>query len=55
MVGNEMRTLIHDEAAEHVLEQEARKHTDSMRADGRRNVLNGVTTLEEVLRVTREE
>ncbi|MDT0636205.1 type II secretion system ATPase GspE [Spectribacter hydrogenoxidans] len=55
VVGNEMRTLIHDEAAEHVLEQEARKYTQSMRADGRRNVLSGVTTLEEVLRVTREE
>jgi general secretion pathway protein E len=55
IVDDSMRTLIHDQAAEHVLERHARKQTASIRADGRRNVLAGVTTLEEVLRVTREE
>ena len=55
VIDDRMRTLIHDQAAEHVLEAHARTQTPSMRADGRRNVLAGVTTLEEVLRVTREE
>ena len=31
------------------------KTSPSIRADGRRQVLNGTTTLEEVLRVTRED
>ncbi len=55
VVDDKMRTMIHDQTAEHVLEKEARKRTPSIRADGIDNVLKGVTTLEEVLRVTREE
>lgn len=55
VVDDKMRTMIHDQSAEHELEKEARHHTSSIRADGIRNVLEGVTTLEEVLRVTREE
>lgn len=55
VVDDKMRTMIHDQSAEHELEKEARKRTASIRADGVDNVLKGNTTLEEVLRVTREE
>ena len=54
VVDDEMRNLIHEKAAEHTLEAHARQTTPSIRADGRANVLAGNTTLEEVLRVTRE-
>ncbi|HEX6998480.1 MAG TPA: type II secretion system ATPase GspE [Gammaproteobacteria bacterium] len=54
-VDNTMRTMIHDGAGEHELEQYARRHTPSIRDDGIRKVLAGVTTLEEVLRVTRSD
>ena len=52
-IDNEMRTMIHDGAGEHELERYARTKTQSIRDDGLRQVLDGVTTLEEVLRVTR--
>ena len=55
LVDDAMRTLIHDGASEQALEQHARKRTASIRADGKRRVLAGDTTLEEVLRVTRED
>ena len=55
VVDDKMRTMIHDQSAEHELDKEARKRTPSIRADGINNVLKGATTLEEVLRVTREE
>jgi general secretion pathway protein E len=47
--------MIHDGVGEHELERHARKASPSIRADGRRQVLLGRTTLEEVLRVTRED
>ena len=49
-----MKTLIHDGASERELELEARSNSKSIRADGRRQVLAGITSLEEVLRVTQE-
>ena len=55
IVTEEMRTLIHDGAGEQDLERLARTHTPSIRDDGRRKILGGVTALEEVLRVTRED
>jgi general secretion pathway protein E len=55
MVDDGMRQLIHDGAGEHELEQHARKTTTGIREDGRRRILAGETTLEEVLRVTRED
>jgi general secretion pathway protein E len=55
VVDDQMRTMIHDGAPEHELERYARTMTPSIRDDGRANVLAGVTTLEEVLRVTRED
>jgi general secretion pathway protein E len=54
-VDNTMRTMIHDGAGEHELERYARKLTPSIREDGIRKVLAGITTLEEVLRVTRSD
>jgi len=55
VVDDEMRNLIHEQASEQAIEAHARKTTPSIRADGRTNVLAGNTTLEEVLRVTRED
>jgi len=55
VVDDQMRTMIHDGAAEHELERYARTITPSIRDDGRAKVLHGDTTLEEVLRVTRED
>ena len=54
-VDDEMRTMIHDGVSEQDLERHARTMGPSIRADGRRRVLEGSTTLEELLRVTRED
>ena len=50
-----LRTMIHNGAAEQEMNRHARSLGPSIRDDGRRKVLEGSTTLEEVLRVTREE
>jgi general secretion pathway protein E len=55
LVDDTMRTMIHDGASEHELERYARTMTPSIRDDGRAKVLAGITTIEEVLRVTRED
>ena len=54
-VDHEMRTLIHRHVGEHELEAHARRSTPSIRDDGLRIVRLGRTTVEEVLRVTRED
>jgi general secretion pathway protein E len=54
-IDSKMRTMIHDGAGEHELERHARTHGPSIREDGIRKVLDGTTTLEEVLRVTRSD
>ncbi len=54
-VNDAMRSMIHDGVSEQELERHARSISPSIRADGRRRVLAGTTTLEEVLRVTRED
>ena len=54
-VDDAMRTMIHDGVSEQDLERHARTMGPSIRADGRRRVLEGTTTLEELLRVTRED
>ncbi|WP_346839988.1 type II secretion system ATPase GspE [Microbulbifer sp. SAOS-129_SWC] len=53
-VNETMRQLIHDRASESRLVAEARKVAPSIRTDGVAKVLAGVTSLEEVLRVTQE-
>jgi general secretion pathway protein E len=54
-IDDAMRTMIHDGAGEHELERHARTQSASIREDGRRRILAGTTSLEEVLRVTRED
>ncbi|MBM4192103.1 MAG: type II secretion system protein GspE [Gammaproteobacteria bacterium] len=54
-VDEDLRTLIHDGASEAELERHARRFSPSIRDDGIAKVLRGVTSLEEVLRVTRED
>ncbi len=47
--------MIHDGGSEQELEECARKHSLSIREDGRRKVLAGETSLEEILRVTQSD
>jgi general secretion pathway protein E len=54
-LDDHMREMIHDGVSEQELERHARTASPSIRADGRRQVLLGQTTLDEVLRVTRED
>jgi general secretion pathway protein E len=54
-VDDRMRTMIHDGVSEQDFDRYARTKSPSIRDDGRRRVLAGDTTLEEVLRVTRED
>jgi general secretion pathway protein E len=54
-IDDNMRTMIHDGVSEQEFEKYARTLTPSIRDDGRRRVLTGITTLEEVLRVTRAD
>lgn len=53
-IDEKIKGLIHDEASENALLETIREHTPSLRDDGRRLILNGITTVEEVLRVTHE-
>jgi general secretion pathway protein E len=53
-IDDQMRRLIHGNAAEYELEEYARRDAGSIRDDGLRKVLAGKTTMEEVLRVTNE-
>ena len=55
IIDDTMRSMIHDGAAEHDLERYARTLTPSIRDDGRNKIISGETTIEEVLRVTRED
>jgi general secretion pathway protein E len=54
-VDDHMRTMIHDGSSEQELERYARSSSPGIRDDGRKKVMLGETTLEEVLRVTRED
>ena len=53
-VDETMRTMIHDGRSEQEMERYARTRGPGINDDGLRLVLEGKTTLEEVLRVTRE-
>ena len=55
VMNDRMRVMIHDGAGEHELERAAREVTPGIRDDGRTKVLSGVTSLEELFRVAREE
>lgn len=54
-IDEEMRDKIHNGASELEIERYAREHGFSIREDGKNRVLEGLTTIEEVLRVTRED
>lgn len=54
VLDNTLRSMIHNKVSEQELENYARTRGPSIRQDGIRKVLEGYTTLEEVLRVTRE-
>jgi len=53
-IDETLRHMIHDGASEQELEQHARTRGPSIYQDGVRHVLEGITSLEEVLRVTQE-
>jgi len=55
IIDDAIRQLIHNGAGEMEMERHARTVTPGIRDDGRRKVLSGVTALEELLRVTRED
>lgn len=55
VVDDTIRSLIHKRAPEEEIVAQARKTQQSLRSDGRNKVLSGRTTVEEVLRVTRED
>lgn len=55
LVDDELRTLIHNGASEQEMTDAARKKGKGIRDDGIRKILEGDTTIEEVLRVTRED
>jgi len=55
IVDDQVREMIHSGAGEQQIERYLRNSTPSIRHDGIAKVLDGTTTLEEVLRVTREE
>jgi len=53
-IDDKLRTMIHDGSGEHEIEAYARTKTPSIRQDGIDMVANGITSVEEVLRVTIE-
>lgn len=53
-VTESLRSMIHDQAGEQALEAEARRHGPGILDDGWNKAVAGLTTLDEVLRVTRE-
>lgn len=54
LIDEKVQELIHAEAGEQKLEKQIRHHTPSIREDGLKKVREGITTLEEVMRVTKE-
>ena len=55
VVDDTIRRLIHDQVSEQELAGYARRLAPSIREDGKAKVLEGVTTVQEVLRVTLDE
>jgi len=53
-VDSNIRRMIHDKVAEDVIIKEARLAGRSILDDGKEKVLEGITTVEEILRVTQE-
>ncbi|WCP67212.1 type II secretion system ATPase GspE [Vibrio tubiashii] len=54
VIDEDVQTLIHSESGEQAIEKQIRQHTPSIRDDGLSKVRAGITSLEEVMRVTKE-
>ena len=54
-IDDTLKDMIHDGKGEHAMETYARKHSSSLREDGLRMILKGETSIEEVIRVSRED
>ena len=54
-VDDELRRMIHNGSSELDMESHARQSTSGIRDDGRARILEGLTTIDEVLRVTMED
>ncbi len=54
LINDDVKALIHKEAGEQAIEQAIRDHTPSIQQDGLDKVRQGITSLEEVMRVTKE-
>jgi general secretion pathway protein E len=54
-IDDKVRQMIHDQEGEMNIEKYVRKFSHSIRSDGVYQVLKGKTTIEEVLRVTRDD
>ncbi|KHD23409.1 general secretion pathway protein GspE [Vibrio caribbeanicus] len=54
VVNEQVQELIHGEAGEQAIEKAIREYVPSIREDGLSKVRNGITSLEEVMRVTKE-
>lgn len=55
VVDDKVREMIHNGKGEQAIEKFVRRNTPGIRRDGFDKVMTGLTTLEEVLRVTRED
>ncbi len=54
-VDDNVRELIHEGASEREIEKYTRQNNPSIREDGKNKVLSGITTLDEILRVTQSD
>ena len=54
-IDDKLKDMVHDGEGEHAMENYARSYTNSLAQDGKRLILEGSTSLEEVLRVSRED
>lgn len=55
LVDQTIRRMIHDNASEHDIEAYAFRNSDTLFQNGVRHVLNGLTTVDEVIRVCRRD
>jgi general secretion pathway protein E len=55
VIDETMRELIHDSASEQTLNRYARSIAPSIGEDGKQKILAGITTVEEVLRVSLDD
>jgi general secretion pathway protein E len=55
VIDEKMRELIHDSASEQALNRYARSIAPSIGEDGKQKILAGITTVDEVLRVSLDD